>query len=72
MWSGHHRVTSPDVKQELPEMQKPGIPSQDPKPTMPPEVIIQGPDLSADIPTVPAATAWPPILALLGEPGRAT
>lgn len=51
-------------------MQKLSIPSQDPKPTMPHEVIIQGPDLSADIPTVPAATAWPPIPALLGEPGR--
>lgn len=53
-------------------MQKPGIPSQDPRPTMPPEVIMQGPDLSANIPTVPAATAWPPIPALLGEPGQAT
>lgn len=67
MWSRHHRVMSPDVKRELPEMQKPGIPSQDHRPTTPPEVIMQGPDLSAD-----TATAWPPILALLGESGQAT
>ena len=29
-------------------MQKPGIPSQDPRPTTPPEVTMHGPDLSAN------------------------